>query len=94
MNDTTVTFRTEKKLKEQASDLFNSMGMNLSTALNLFMRQAVMQRRFPCSLEVDYVMNMKSTYPAGFFELFGTGAELGLDKEPTDLPLEPEDLRL
>lgn len=94
MSTTTVTFRTDEKLKEQASELFDSLGMNLSTALNMFLKQAVLKQKYPCSLELELMKETSATYPAGFFELFGSGSSLGFDEEPDDLILDKENLRL
>ena len=41
---------------------------------------------------IDVAKDAKSTYAPGFFELFGTGANLGFDEEPEDLS--PEELVL
>ena len=92
--NTTITFRTDETLKERATALFDSMGMNLSMALNLFMRQAVIKQRFPCSLESGMIKDAISTYPAGFFSLFGTGNNLGFDNEPEELLPDTEDIEL
>lgn len=94
MNTSTITFRTDKKLKEDAAELFDSLGMSLSTALNLFMKQAVIKGKYPCSLELGMVTDAKETYPQGFFELFGTGNGLGFDEEPKDMSLTSEDISL
>lgn len=85
---TMVTFRTDEELKEKASAIYESLGMNLSTALNMFLRQTVIQQKYPCSLELDISRGAKNTYAPGFFELFGQGEGLGLDEEPADLPAE------
>lgn len=92
--DTTITFRTDEEIKRQASELFDSLGMTLSTALNIFMRQAIAQRRFPCSVDYEIAENYKGTYPQGFFDLFGTGAGLGLDEEPEELESEDKEINL
>ncbi|MBQ8982623.1 MAG: type II toxin-antitoxin system RelB/DinJ family antitoxin, partial [Lachnospiraceae bacterium] len=39
MANTTITFRTDEELKRRATELFESLGMNLSVAINMFMRQ-------------------------------------------------------
>ena len=44
---TQVTFRTEESLKKEAEILFNRMGLNMSTALNVFLRQAVVEQAIP-----------------------------------------------
>lgn len=89
---TMVSFRTDEELKKDATKVYESLGLTLSTALNMFMRQTVIQQQFPCSLELNVATDAKSTYPKGFFDLFGSGAGLGLDEEPEDLP--PEDVQL
>ena len=48
MSDTiNVTIRLDREIKEQAESLFNDLGMNLSTAFNIFARQALRQGRIP-----------------------------------------------
>ena len=37
----------DNKLKEEAEKLFNQLGMNLSTAFNIFVRQSLRERRIP-----------------------------------------------
>lgn len=50
---TNVTVRMDKDLKEQAESLFSEMGMNLTTALNIFMRQSVRQGKIPFEISVN-----------------------------------------
>lgn len=85
---TTVSFRTDEALKEQASKIFEALGLNLTTALNMFLRQTVIQHKYPCSLELEVAQDAKSRYEPGFFALFGQGANLGFDEEPDDVPPE------
>ena len=94
MDNTTITIRTDKVLKEQATALFSSLGMSLSSAINMFMRQAVIRQQFPCSLELSVTENYHSTYPEGFFELFGSGSDLGFDEEPAELSFEADSERI
>ena len=48
MNDTiNVTIRLDREVKEQAERMFNNFGMNLSTAFNVFARQALRQGKIP-----------------------------------------------
>ena len=42
-----VTIRLDKEIKEQAEKMFNDFGMNLSTAFNIFARQALRQGKIP-----------------------------------------------
>jgi len=42
-----VTIRLDREIKEQAETMFNNFGMNLSTAFNIFARQALRQGKIP-----------------------------------------------
>jgi DNA-damage-inducible protein J len=42
-----VTIRLDRDIKEQAESMFKDFGMNLSTALNIFIRQALRQGKIP-----------------------------------------------
>lgn len=42
-----VTIRLDKDVKERAERLFGEFGMNLSTAFNVFARQALRQGKIP-----------------------------------------------
>jgi len=42
-----VTIRLDKDVKERAEKMFNDFGMNLSTAFNIFTRQALRQGKIP-----------------------------------------------
>ena len=47
MESTKVNFKTDTALKEQAEKLFGQMGINMTTALNIFLRAAVQQGKIP-----------------------------------------------
>ena len=40
-------YQIDPELKEQAQDLFESLGMNLTTAVNIFLRQSVREQAIP-----------------------------------------------
>ena len=42
-----VTIRLDREVKENAEKLFSDFGMNLSTAFNVFIRQALRQGKIP-----------------------------------------------
>ena len=42
-----VTIRLDRDIKERAERMFNDFGMNLSTAVNIFARQALRQGKIP-----------------------------------------------
>lgn len=60
--NTMVTFRTDEKLKNEASHIFDSLGMSLSTAINMFLKQTVIKKTFPCSIEMEIASDYKTTY--------------------------------
>ena len=43
----TVTFQMDPKIKRQVEALFSALGMDLSTAFNIFIRQSLRERRLP-----------------------------------------------
>lgn len=47
MANTTYSFRLDKELKEDADELFKSLGMNTSVALNMFLTQCVREQSIP-----------------------------------------------
>jgi addiction module RelB/DinJ family antitoxin len=48
MSETTnLNIKIDRELKIQADRLFNDMGMNLTTAVTVFVRQAVLERAIP-----------------------------------------------
>lgn len=86
---TTVTFRTMPEIKLKAEKLFNSLGMTLSGAIDMFLIQAIKENKFPCSLDssiaASKISDMSSTYPAGYFDLFGCIPDLEIDEESEEL---------
>ncbi len=47
MKSVNVTFRVDEELKTQADALFSELGMSLSTAFNIFLRQSVREQQMP-----------------------------------------------
>lgn len=85
MNNTTITFRTDQNLKKDATIVFENIGLNLSTAINMFLKQAVLKKTFPCAIDTIIVDEYSVNYNENFFKLFGSGKDLGLDEEPCEL---------
>ena len=46
-DDVRVTIRVDKNLKDRAEALFDRLGMNMTTALNVFLRKAVDEEAIP-----------------------------------------------
>ena len=51
-NDVRVTFRVDRELKEQSENLFERLGLNMTTALNAFLRKAVDESAIPFSVSL------------------------------------------
>ena len=47
MSAKTMTSRMDSDIKEQAQELFAELGMDMTTAINVFLRQAIQHRGFP-----------------------------------------------
>lgn len=53
-SDTTnVSIRMDRELKEQAESLFSELGMNMTTAFNIFLRQSVRQHKIPFEISLN-----------------------------------------
>lgn len=46
-NDTSMTIRMNSDIKRQAQLLFDELGLDMSTAINIFLRQSVRESRIP-----------------------------------------------
>ncbi|WP_296028840.1 type II toxin-antitoxin system RelB/DinJ family antitoxin [uncultured Treponema sp.] len=47
MNTVAMNVRVDKNLKEQATELYNDLGLSLSSAINMFLRQSVRENGLP-----------------------------------------------
>ena len=52
-NTTNLCIRIDTELKTEAETLFNDLGMNLTTAITVFFRQAVRENRIPFEIKRD-----------------------------------------
>ena len=52
-----TNIKIDPEIKVQAQELFAELGMNLSTAVNMFLRQAVRARGIPFRVSVDHIPN-------------------------------------
>ena len=54
MSDTaTISFRTDPTIKREAKELYADMGMDLSTAINIFLRQSIRENGMPFKITRD-----------------------------------------
>lgn len=52
-NTTNLNIRIDEKLKRDAEAIFSELGLNMSTALNLFLRYSVRYGGIPFELRID-----------------------------------------
>ena len=50
---TNINIQTDSDLKAQADALFGELGMDLSTAFNIFVRQALREGRIPFNISLN-----------------------------------------
>jgi DNA-damage-inducible protein J len=50
---TTINIRISKEIKEEAEVLFRELGLTLSSAFGIFIRQCIRQGKIPFELSVD-----------------------------------------
>ena len=53
MMTTNLNIRIDKDIKEQAEGIFNELGMNMTTAVNIFLRTAMREPGIPFELKLD-----------------------------------------
>ena len=53
MSSVSVTIRMDEDLKRQAEQLFDDMGMNMTTAITIFTKTAVRERRIPFEIKLS-----------------------------------------
>ena len=49
---TTMSIRMDRTVKEQSQQLFKSLGMDMTTAINIFLRQALIHKGLPFEVTV------------------------------------------
>lgn len=52
-NTTNISIRMDSELKAQADALFAELGMNLSTAFNIFVHQSIREGRIPFDISLN-----------------------------------------
>ncbi|MDR1134566.1 MAG: type II toxin-antitoxin system RelB/DinJ family antitoxin [Clostridiales Family XIII bacterium] len=53
INTSNVSFRIDTDIKNQADRLFAELGLNMTTAFNIFLRQTVREGSIPFSITVN-----------------------------------------
>ena len=53
MATTNLNIRIEKAIKDQAENIFNELGINMTTAVNMFLRTVIREHGIPFELKLD-----------------------------------------
>ena len=53
MATTNLNIRIETTIKDQAEEIFNELGLNMTTAINMFLRTAIREHGIPFELKLD-----------------------------------------
>ncbi|MDD6181030.1 MAG: type II toxin-antitoxin system RelB/DinJ family antitoxin [Desulfovibrionaceae bacterium] len=53
MPTTSMNIRLDSDLKREAQSLFSALGLDMSSAVNIFLRQALRQRGLPFEVKLD-----------------------------------------
>ena len=86
-SDVRVTIRVDKNLKERAEALFDRLGMNMSTALNVFLRKAVDEAAIPFVISAKRTGFGPGYSPDDVTRIFETAVQNEIaDKQQRSLP--------
>ena len=58
MSKTSMSIRLDSEVKEQAQQVFNNLGMDMTTAINIFLRQAIQYQGLPFDVRLDESRNL------------------------------------
>jgi len=50
---TNLNIRTDKEIKDQADKIFSELGLNMTTAINMFLRTTIRENGIPFALKLD-----------------------------------------
>lgn len=52
-NMTNLNIRTDRDVKQAAEEIFEKLGLNMTTAVNIFLRQSIRENGIPFELRLD-----------------------------------------
>ncbi|HEW4023037.1 TPA: type II toxin-antitoxin system RelB/DinJ family antitoxin [Streptococcus pneumoniae] len=53
MSKMSISIRLDSEVKEQAQQVFSNLGMDMATAINIFLRQAIQYQGLPFDVRLD-----------------------------------------
>jgi len=52
-SNTSITIRTDKEIKSEAQQILSLLGIDMSTAINIFLRQVIQKEGLPFSVKLE-----------------------------------------
>ena len=64
---TKINIRVNEEIKKDAENLFNELGISMSTAINMFLKQSILKKGIPFEIRKEYpnyetAMAIKETF--------------------------------
>ena len=53
MESTNLNIRTDKAVKQDAERIFEALGLNMTTAINIFLRQVIRENGIPFEVKLN-----------------------------------------
>lgn len=53
MSNSTISVRIDSEVKDKADKLFNELGLNMSSAINVFLRQSIREQSIPFNIYIN-----------------------------------------
>ena len=83
---TNLNIRTDKAIKDQADAIFNELGLNMTTAINIFLRTAIREHGIPFSLTLPSTVPARDEMTtAQFNQMMATGLQQAKTDESFDM---------
>ncbi len=83
MASTLVQIRVDEDLKNEATSIFEQLGLDLPTAFRIFLKKSVEERRIPFSMRVERKISLKEGKKA-FMQLRKEARKNGLQEMTLD----------
>ncbi|MDP2947606.1 MAG: type II toxin-antitoxin system RelB/DinJ family antitoxin [Nanoarchaeota archaeon] len=80
MSTTNISIRMDEDLKRDAETLFSDLGLNMTTAFTVFVKQAVREQRIPFIISRDFPPNKET------LEAFAEGDKMLNDSNSKKFP--------
>jgi DNA-damage-inducible protein J len=66
MSTTTINIRVDSEIKQQAQSVFGSLGLDMTTAVNVFLRQAIKTKSIPFPITEQPVPQVRKPHLGGW----------------------------